>query len=134
MPADPSRPNIPPPPRGASPELALMLSTIADPTHRQTIIDCYHGITEGVDGHLLGEAAAMFAALIRANLAGRAPEEMSAALASFDTEFDLKPFIAEQADRAVMAARATNARVLKIAIVAAFLAGMVVMAILLRVL
>ena len=111
-----------------------MLSTIADPIHRQTIIDCYHGVTEGVDGHLLGEAAAMFAAIVRANLAARDPQNTDAAMRSFEAEFDLKPFIAEQADRTVAAARAVNARVLKIAIAAAFLAGMAFMAVLLKVL
>lgn len=57
--------------------------------------------------------------------------EFSAGLAQIEA---IRQTVSTEIDRAVTAARSVNARVLKIAIVAAFLAGMVAMAILLRVL
>ena len=167
-------PAVPAPPRVAPPELILMLSGISDPQDRQRIIDTWHEATEGLDGDLLAQFGAMFAAVLRAyearatklytaqhtlvqsthdllaevqeaqeaNATGNpAPKhplttrggeaEFSAGLAQIEA---IRQAVSNEVDRAVTAARSINARVLKIAIIAAFLAGMVAMAILLRVL
>lgn len=148
MPADPLDLELPP---GATPELAVMLSGISDPAHRDTITRAWHALSEGVEDHTVTQLAALFGAVLRANEARtvRVLQGFTADIGDYlDSRGDagsaatetgsselhrhigmaatIKAVLAPEILRAETAARAVNVKVLTIGIIAGFLGGVIV--------
>ena len=127
------------PPPGATPELALILSGISDPSQRDVIVRAWHDLSEGVEDHALTQAAALFAAVLRAyetrmnqgvSTAATAPEKANASelsvLVAGNVSTTLGRLITAQGDRTEAAAKSVNARFLSVALATAFFAGCLV--------